>query len=136
MTREEARDALRELAAATTAPTLSDAELDVALTASRLVDDAGRAPSDPDFVEENWDLFYAAAECYELKAVKLMGTGRIKKFSSEGSSFEKDAPDFDGLAAWYRDKSTVGGDVAGVEFVAIEPEHKAYLLPRSAYPRC
>lgn len=134
MTREEARDALRELAAATTAPTLSDAELDVALTASRLVDSEGRPPSDPDYVEENWDLNYAAAACYDLKAAKLMGSGRIKKFSSEGSTFEKDAPDFAGLAEWYRDQSTVGGSGNGVVFVPIEPEHKAYLLPRSAYP--
>lgn len=134
MTREEARDALRELAAATTAPTLSDAELDVALTAARLVDSEGRPPSDPDYVEENWDLYYAAAACYDLKSAKLMGSGRIKKFSSEGSTFEKDAPDFAGLADWYRDQSTVAGSGNGVVFVPIVAERQRWQVPRSADP--
>lgn len=135
MTREEAREALREMAAATTAPTLTDAELDVALTAARKPDDEGRPPSDPDFVEENWDLFYAAAECYELKAVKMLGTGRIKKFSSEGSSFEKEGPDFDAIADWYRDKSTAGGS-GSVTIVEIETRPPHWLWPRSADRSC
>lgn len=134
MTRDEARTALAELASAATAPTLSDTELDAALTASRLVDSEGRPPSDPDFVEETWDLMYAAAECYDLKAVKLLGTGQITKFSSEGSSFEKSGPDFGALADWYRDQSTVAGDGNGVVFVPIESDSPWWLRPRSVPP--
>ena len=135
MTREEARTALAELAAAATAPTLSDAELDVALTASRLPDEEGRPPADPDFVEENWDLMYAAAECYDLKAAKLLGSGRVTKFSSEGSSFEKTGPDFSALADWYRDQSTAASDGNGVVFVPIEATEPWWLRPRSV-PEC
>jgi hypothetical protein len=134
MTRDEARTALAELAAAATAPTLTDAELDAALTASRLPDSQGRPPSDPDFVDENWDLMYAAAECYDLKAVKLLGAGQITKFTSEGSSFEKTGPDFSALADWYRDQSTVGDSGDGVVFVPIESKAPWWFRPRSVPP--
>lgn len=131
MTRDDARNALRVLAAATTSPTLSDEELDVALTASRLPDSEGRPPSDPDFVEENWDLNYAAAECYELKAAKLASSAWLKKFTSESSTFEKDRPDFQALADWYRDRSTVGGDSGSPAFIALDNRLPYRLRPRS-----
>lgn len=133
VTRDEARTALAALAMATTAPLLTDAELDVALTASRLVDSEGRPPSDPEFVEENWDLYYAAAECMELKAMKQSLNGQITKFSSEGSSFEKTPPDFGSAADWFRDQSTVAGDGPGVVIVPLESDEPWWMRPRSSW---
>lgn len=131
MTRDEAREQLRTLAAAATSPTLSDAELDVALTAARLPDNEGRAPSDPAYVEESFDLNYAAAECYELKAAKLSSTAFLKKFTSENATFEKDRPNYLALADWYRDHSTVGGDSAAPSFITLDNKLPWRLRPRS-----
>jgi hypothetical protein len=130
MTRNEARIALAALAQAATDPTLTDAELDIALTASRLPDNAGRPPSDPAFVEENWDLNYAAAECFEMKYAKQAGAGTVTKFSSEGASFETTPPDFLALAEFWRDKSTVG-DSSSPSFVAMDNRVPYRLRPRS-----
>jgi len=130
MTRDDARNALRALADAATSPTLSDDELDAALTVSRLPDSEGRPPSDPAFVEENWDLNYAVAECYELKTAKLSSSAWLKRFTSESSTFEKERPDFSALANWYRDRSTVG-DSSSPAFITLDNRLPYRLRPRS-----
>lgn len=130
MTRAEALTALRSLAQSAVSPTLTDDELNVALTGARLPDNAGLPPSDPAYVEENWDLNYAAAECYELKAVKQSAGGIVTKFTSEGASFETTPPNFLALADWYRDKSTAGGTAGEPVFVGFDKR-----LPRSLRPR-
>lgn len=135
MTRAEALTALQSLAQAAVSPTLTNDELNACLTLSRLPDNEGRPPSDPAFVEENWDLNYAAAEAYELKYAKLLAGGTVKKFSSEGASFETEAPDFLALAAWWRDKSTAGGTNGEPVFVEIDNRPRYPLRPRSEY-RC
>lgn len=130
MTRDDARAALAVLAQAATAPTLSDDELDIALTVSRLPDSEGRPPSDPAYVEENWDLNYAAAECFEMKYAKQAGAGLVTKFTSEGASFETTPPDFLALADFWRDKSSVG-DSSSPSFVALDNRVPYRLRPRS-----
>lgn len=135
MTRDEARAALSALVSATAPPVLTDADLDLCLTASRLVDDEGRPPSDPDFVEENWDLYYAAAEAMELRGIRQLANGQITKFSSEGSSFEKTPPDFFAAAEWFRDKSTVAGDGTGITLIEIDDTEPWWMRPRSAWSR-
>ena len=130
-TRTEARDELRTLSDAATYPTLTDAQLDIILTQSRLKDNEDRPPSDPDFVEENWDLLYATALCYELKQASFSKTAWLKEFTSENATFKKDPPDFQALADWYRDQSTVGGDSGAPAFVAIDNRVPYRLRPRS-----
>lgn len=131
MTRDEARELLRTMADAASSPVLSDAELDAALSLSRLPDNEDRPPSDPDFVEENWDLNYAAAECYELKAARFSSVAWLKQFTSEGATFIKDPPNFRALADWYRDRSSAGGDGGMPTFIALDNRLPYRLRPRS-----
>lgn len=131
MTRAEALTALRSLAQAAVSPTLTDDELNACLTASRRPDNAGRPPSDPAFVEENWDLNYATAEAYTLKAVKQAAGGVVTKFSSEGASFETTPPDFEALADWWREKSVAGGTAGEAVFVGLDNRLPYRLRPRS-----
>lgn len=130
MTRAEALAALRDLAQSAVSPTLTDAELNAALTASRRPDNAGRPPSDPAFVEENWELFYAAAECFELKAAKQALAGVVNKFTSEGASFDVTPPDFQAMADWYRDQSVAATDGMPV-YVQLDHRLPWPLRPRS-----
>lgn len=130
-TRAEALEQLRTLADTATSPTLTDTELDTILTGARLRDNEDRPPSDPDFVEENWDLNYAAAECYDLKAARFSSTAWLKQFTSEGATFIKDPPDFGALADWYRDRSTVGGDSGAPSFITLDNKLPWRLRPRS-----
>ena len=135
MTRDDARAELATLALASTAPALSDDELNAALTASRLPDSEDRPPSDPDFVEENWDLNYAAALCFELKHGKQMAAGFLTEFTSEGANFKKTPPDFQGMADWFRDRSTVG-DSSSPSMITIDNRPPWYMRPRSTAKDC
>lgn len=135
MTRDDARALLSTLAMASTAPTLTNDELDAALTSARLKDDAGRGPADPDFVEENWDLYYAAAECYELKAAKVLATGQLTEFTSEGANFKKTPPNYQAVADWYRDRSTVG-DSSSPSMITIDSRPPWWMRPRSTLEEC
>lgn len=130
-TRDEARTELSQLAQASTPPALTSAELDAALSRARRPDNEGRRPSDPDFVEENWDLYYAAAECWELKGAKQMAAGTLKEFTSEGANFKKDPPDFQGVADWFRDRSSVG-DSSSPTMVELDNKLPWRLRPRSS----
>lgn len=132
MTREEARNVLRSLAQAATPPVLSDDELDAALTASRLPDNEDRPPSDPDFVEENWDLNYAVADCFLMKHAKQLAAPTILEFTAEGARFKKVPPDFAALADWYRDRSTVG-DSSSPVMIELDNRPPWRLRPRSSW---
>lgn len=134
MTREEALTALSAMVRLTEAPILTTDDLNQALTASRLVDPDGRPPSDPDYVEGNFDLNYAAALMWEKKAALFVAGWSLTEFSSEGSRFKKEPPNFGAMADYYRGLSTAGGDGNGVVFVSLEPESE--LLPRSSYRSC
>ncbi len=130
-TRDEARSELATLAQASALPVLTSAELDGALSRSRLPDNEGRPPSDPDFVEENWDLYYAAAECFELKNVKAMSVGTLEEFTAEGARFKKKPPDYQATADWFRDRSTVG-DSSSLVFLELDDKLPRRLRPRSS----
>jgi hypothetical protein len=131
MTRDEARVLLALQAQASTPPALTDAELNAALTASRLPDDDGHGPSHPDFVEENWDINYATAECFELKAMKMMSAPVLTEFTAEGANFKKTQPDFQAVADWWRDRSTVG-DASSPMMVELDNKLPWRLRPRSS----
>jgi len=130
MTREEARALLAVQALASTPPALTSDELDAALSSSRLPDNEGRPPSDPDFVEENWDLNYATAECFELKQVKQMSAGTLQEFTSEGARFKKEPPNFQAVADWWRDRSSVG-DSSSPTMIELDNRLPRRLRPRS-----
>lgn len=132
MTRADALTALRSLAQAAVSPTLTDDELNAALTVSRLVDNEGRPPSDPDFVEENWDLDYAAAECYDMKHAKILGSGQLLEFTAEGANFKKIPPNYLELAEWYRNRSTAGVGSGEPVFVELDNRVPRALRPRSS----
>lgn len=133
--RDEARSELATLAQASAPPVLSPAELDGALTRSRLPDNEGRAPNDPDFVEENWDLYYAAAECFELKGAKAMSAGTLEEFTAEGARFKKTPPNYQATADWFRDRSTVG-DSSSPVFLELDDKLPRRLRPRSSLESC
>lgn len=132
MTRDEARTELASMVDATgTEPALTDADLDAALTAARIVDSEGRTPSDPDYVE-TFDLYYAAAECMLIRYRKTAMKGRgITRFTSEGATFEKDdSVDWLALARWWRTQSPLTPDSGGVGVIEVD-EHSTF-VPRSA----
>ena len=91
MTREEAAAWLDRTVSASTPPTLTPDDLAWVLAQAQIVDSEGRAPTDPGWVP-TWDLAYAAADAYELKAERLVvtATPHVKSFTSEGSSFTRD----------------------------------------------
>ena len=133
MTREEARTELASMVDATgTEPTLTDADLDTALTLSRIVDTEGRPPTDPDYVE-TFDLYHAAAECMLIRyrRTAMQGQG-IQRFTAEGATFEKGAgPNWLALADWWRGQSPLTPAADGGIGV-IEVDAHSTFVPRSA----
>ena len=100
-----------------TAPAVSQATIDAALDAARVVDAVGLAPIAAGYVE-TIDPWYAAGVLFEAKARKalLSNAGQVSSFTSEGSSFTLSpglsAADLNRLAAEAFHKSTVGGAVS------------------------
>ena len=117
-----------------TAPAVSQATIDAALDAARIVDAAGLAPVDTGYTE-TIDPWYAAGILFEAKARKalLANTGRVSSFTSEGSSFTLTpgltAADLNQLAADAFNKSTVGG---AVSVIHLEPS--GTLNPPRSFP--
>ena len=117
-----------------TAPAVSQAVIDAALDAARVVDTAGRAPIADGYVE-TIDPWYAAGLIFEAKARKalLANTGLVSSFTSEGSSFTLTpgltAADLNQLAAEAFHKSTVGG---AVSVIHLEPS--GTLNPPRSFP--
>lgn len=135
MNREQARTRLAEMVSASTPPVLSEADLDAALDAARVVDSDGRAPVDEGYVE-TFDLNYAAGAALDMKADRytLADTGGLESFTSEGSAFRRrtgtDASGFRSLADRYRARSTAAGGSGALS--VIEVSTLAGAAPRSA----
>lgn len=85
MTEAEARARLEAMVAASSEPTLSDAEVDDLVDLAKRADSEGRAPSDVAWVP-TWDLNSAASEGWQRKAGKVVANFR---FSSDGQSFDR-----------------------------------------------
>ena len=117
-----------------TTPAVSQATIDAALDAARVVDAAGLAPIDTGYTE-TIDPWYAAGLIFEAKARKalLANTGQVSSFTSEGSSFTLNpglsAADLNQLAAEAFHKSTVGG---AVSVIHLEPS--GTLNPPRSFP--
>lgn len=117
-----------------TTPAVSQAVIDAALDAARVVDSSGRAPIADGYVE-TIDAWYAAGILFEAKARKalLANTGQVSSFTSEGSSFTLTpgltAADLNQLAAEAFHKSTVGG---AVSVIHLEPS--GTLNPPRSFP--
>lgn len=116
-----------------TTPVLPDSALDTALDTWRVVDAAGRAPIDPDYVP-TWNLHYLAGELFEQKAgmAVVTKTATLSSWSSEGSSVARregsTAADFWGLAAYHKRLAFPTGPVSIIDLgPALGP------VPRSAY---
>jgi hypothetical protein len=122
------------MVSAATPPVLDDADLDVALDAARIPDDDGRAPVDPEYTE-TFDLHYAAAEAFEMKATRATANdvGGLESFTSEGSAFKRRPgagfDEFMRLAAFHRAKSTAAPTGA---LSVIDMETPSRGRPRSA----
>ena len=125
---------LRDTVEPNTAPAVSQATIDAALDAARIVDAAGLAPIDTGYTE-TIDPWYAAGTLFEAKARKalLSNTGQVSSFTSEGSSFTLtpglSAADLNQLAAEAFHKSTVGG---AVSVIHLEPS--GTLNPPRSFP--
>ena len=117
-----------------TTPAVSQATIDAALDAARIVDAAGLAPIATGYTE-TIDAWYAAGILFEAKARKalLANTGQVSSFTSEGSSFTLTpgltAADLNQLAAEAFHKSTVGG---AVSVIHLEPS--GTLNPPRSFP--
>lgn len=107
MTREEARTKLTVMVAAGSPPVLSTDDLDYLLDESLVVDEDGLAPADTGYVE-TFDLAWAAAEAYELKAARVAGA---VDFTSEGATFKPSvtAAQLMSMATRWRSRSSLGG---------------------------
>lgn len=125
---------LERTVSASTLPVLDTSDLIWVLSQAQVVDEAGRAPTDPGWTP-TWDLAYAAADAYELKAERLVATATpsLKSFTSEGSSFTRDggvtADQLLALAARWRGRSTVA--TTNVVMIEVEPDSTG-TWPRSA----
>lgn len=127
--RAAVRTRLETLVSATTAPALTDIDIELALDAARIVDADGLGPADDGYVE-TIDLDYAAAEAFTRKHVLAATSPQVKKFTAEGASFDRVLPDFERLADYYRNRSTAGGS-GGISVIELVPETPDRLLPRS-----
>lgn len=130
MTIEEARAELAQMVDSGAAPCLSDADLTTALAMSRVPDDDGRPPSDPDW-EGAWDLHWAAAECMIIRHNKQAMAGGITEFTSEGANFKKARPFWLGQADWWRSQSPRYTGSAGIGIIDVTHE-PPLIKPRSA----
>ena len=132
MTRDEALAWLRATVSATTPPVLLDEELTAILNSARVVDPDGRAPVADGYVD-TFDLNYAAADAFEMKADRMLmtATPQVSSFSSEGSSFTMSGGltvgDLRAMAARYRSRSSVGGTISVIE---VDADYRS--VPRSA----
>ena len=105
---------LKRITNADAAPALTDDDIDLALDQARVVDAAGNPPTDPDWTP-TWNVAYAAAVLFELKATLAASTdtGGLQSFTSEGSSFtRRDGTTADGwlaLARQWRIRATGNG---------------------------
>lgn len=134
MTREEARTQLAAMVDAAADPVLDENDLNTALTFSRIPDEEGRPPTDPDYVE-TFDLYWAAAECMLIRHRRtLMQGGKVTEFTSEGSRFKVEGgADWLALARYWRDQSPLAtpGQIG-----VIEIDTGQDFIPQSAaYPR-
>lgn len=135
MDREKARQRLADMVSASTPPALSDADLNAALDAARIVDPDGRAPISPGYVE-TFDLNYAAGVAFETKADRALATdtGDLESFTSEGSAFKRRAgTGYDGfmaLAAKYKGRSTAAQTGGSISVIEVGSRHTGW--PRSA----
>lgn len=85
MDTETALTRLAAMTAATTAPTLTDTELEALLTAHQVVDSAGLGPTEDDYVP-TWDLNRAAAEGWRWKAARL---AMAYDFQADGATYNR-----------------------------------------------
>lgn len=131
MNREQARQRLDNMVSASTPPVLSVTDLDAALDAAQVVDGDGHAPIDDGYVE-TFNLAYAAAEAFDMKADRAIATdtGGLESFTSEGSAFKRrrgTGPDgFRALAARWRARAAGDGGLSVIEVSA---------TPRRSWPR-
>lgn len=114
---------LKRITSADTAPVLTVDDIDLALGQSRVVDSDGRAPTDPGYVD-TWNLAYAAALLFELKATLASSTdvGGLQSFTSEGSTFtRRDGTTRDGWLALARQwRTRAAGNGTGITVINIE----------------
>lgn len=97
MTEQEAVERVRELLGPA-ADQLSDGDLLEAVRESVTFDSEGRRPSHPDWVP-TYDALWAAGLATQMLAVKANLSGGIVRWTSEGTTVERRAPDFE-RAAW------------------------------------
>ena len=127
MTIEEARAQLADMVDADATPALTEADLNTALAMSRIADPDGRPPADPDWVP-TWDLYWAAAETAIIRARKQNRNPGVRKFTSEGATFEKDRTDWLAEADLWRRQSPLF-DPSRLGRIVID--HEQVYKPRS-----
>lgn len=118
----EARVELAGLVSPAVVPSLSDGDLDKALLQSRLKDSEGRLPDDEGW-SGTWSISYAAYLVSRLRAVRAMSQDQIKRFTSEGSTFEREPVSWSRVAdAFLADAASEAGlSSGGITVYGIEP---------------
>lgn len=94
---------------------LSDSMKQAALDGALIPDAQGVWPGQPDYVPTH-DMYYAAIRLTGF----LMAQPVVRSSSSEGTSVSVDAPDWQGLLAWYRSMSHIAA-VNGNDVLRIVP---------------
>lgn len=98
-----AQEDLRELLANLPGySTLTDAQIQRALDGARIPDSAGVWPGGEGYVP-TYDIFYAALNLLPWLASQPV----IRQTSSEGTSLAVDAPNWQGLASYFREQSII-----------------------------
>ena len=123
-TTAEVRGKLADLVRPSTAPTLTDDQLDQALLESRVKDSTGRWTDDPAYVP-SYELYWAAALVTDLRVIATMGQDQITDFSSEGSSFSRQAASWPDLARKFRQMAEHDhGMVSGLEVIEVSRQRR------------
>lgn len=127
MDRTEAIDRAQTILGADLANQLTPEDWDMAAESAVTIDTDGRLPGDPDWVP-TYEPYWLAAVAVDMLAIRGLGEAGIKRFTSEGSTFELTGPNLDGLAARLRARSPlsalIGG--AGVGFIDVPRQDIGY----------
>lgn len=105
MTEQEAIQRVRELLG-TAATQLFEADLTDAVRQAVTVDAEGRLPGDADWVPA-YEPYWAAGVAATMLATRAALAGGVLKWTSEGTTVERQAPDFQSAAAGFFSRSPI-----------------------------
>lgn len=98
---EGARTLLSGLVAPSTSPELSDEDLNRAILAGKVRDSENRWITHENYVP-TYNLYWAAGQCALTRSIRELSSSHLKRFSSEGSTFERESVNWTKVAAEFQ----------------------------------